>query len=95
MSPLASRKQLLIAESELNRAHLVRDLQSMDHDIHALAQQVKTAGSIASMAITLLSWLQFSKTAPAAQKTSWLQTLLKGAEVAASLWSEFRTPPTK
>ena len=92
MNPLTSRKQLLIAESELNRAHLVRDWQSMDHDIHALAQQVKSAGSIASIAISLLSWLQRPKPAPAAEKPSWLQSLLKGAQMAGSLWSEFSTP---
>jgi len=93
MNPLTSRKQLLIAESELNRAHLVRDLQSIDHNIHALAQQVKSAGSIASLAISLFSWFQRPKAAPVAEKSSWLQTLLKGAQMAGSLWSEFRTPP--
>ena len=90
MNALASRKQLLIAESDLNRAHLVFELQAMDHDIQALARQVKTAGSIASIAISLFSWCQNPKVA-AAEKPSWLQTILKGAQMAGSLWAEFRT----
>ena len=90
MNALASRKQLLIAESNLNRAHLVRELQAMDHDIQALAQQIKTAGSIISIAASLFSCFQQPKAA-AAEKPSWLQNILKGVQMAGSLWTEFRT----
>jgi hypothetical protein len=95
MNPLISRKKLLIAESDLNRAQLVQDWQSMTDDAHALARQAGTICSLASAATTLVSgWLSFRRqtSAPAAEKTSWLQNIMKGAQLAGSLWSEFRPP---
>ena len=95
MNALASRKNLLIAESELNRAQLVREWQAMTDDIGTLAHQVKTVGSLASMAasiISVLGWIRGAKLVPNEEKTSWLQTALKGAQLVGSLWSEFRSP---
>ncbi|HTB84373.1 MAG TPA: hypothetical protein VK742_12020 [Candidatus Sulfotelmatobacter sp.] len=96
MNQLDSRKKLLIVESELNRAHLVRDWQDMTDDVHALAGQANTLCSLASAATNLVSgWLSFRRktsSAPAAEKTSWLQNILKGAQLAGSLWSELRSP---
>jgi hypothetical protein len=94
MNPLQSRKKMLIAESELNRAHLVRDLQTMAEDVHALTKQARTIGSVASGAMALisgLSWFSRKKSPPVAEKPSWLQTILKGAQMAGSLWSQFRS----
>ena len=96
MNPLASRKKLLLAESELNRAQLVHDWQTMADDVHALAGQARTISAIASAAASLVAGLaacRRKKTAPAAGKASWLQNLLKGAQLAGALWSEFRPPP--
>ena len=95
MNALASRKKLLIAESELNRAHLIQEWLAVTGDVQVLAHRVKTIGSLASVAASVISvfgWLRNSKPAPAAEKPSWLQTLLKGAQLAGSFWSEFRTP---
>lgn len=97
MNSLASRKKLLIAESELNRAQLVQDWQTMADDVHALADQAKTIRSLASAAASLVAGLvsfRRKKTAPVVKKTSWLQTILNGAQMAGSLWSEFRSPKT-
>jgi hypothetical protein len=94
MNPLRSRKKLLIAESELNRAQLLHDWQALAGEANALTKQAKTIGFIASTAVSLISVataLWQKKSAPAAGKTSWLQTILKGAQLAGSLWSEFRT----
>ena len=93
LNPLASRKQLLIAESELNRAQLVEDWQTMADDVHALADRARTIRSLASAAASLVAGLAACRrkaSAPADAKPSWLQTLLQGAQLAASLWSEFR-----
>ena len=93
MNPLTSRKKLLIAESELNRAQLFHDWQEMSGEVNALTKQAKTLGFIASTAVSLISGataLWQKKSAPAAGKTSWLQTILKGAQIAGSLWAEFR-----
>jgi HPt (histidine-containing phosphotransfer) domain-containing protein len=93
MNSLDSRKQLLIAESELNRAQLVQEWRVMASEVHALADQARTISSIASAVATLvagLSSFRRKKSAPAAEKPSWWQTLLKGAGLASSFWSEFR-----
>jgi hypothetical protein len=39
MNPLESRKQLLIAESELNRAQLVVDLAALTDGVRTLADR--------------------------------------------------------
>lgn len=90
MTPLESRKQLLIAESELNRAQLVEAWQSMTDDVQVLADQAKTVRSMASAAGSLLAGLaslRRNKSAP--EKTSWVQTVLKSAGWVSSLWSQF------
>jgi len=96
MNPLESRKKLLIAESELNRAQLVQDWQTMADEAHSLANRARTISSFASAAVSLVAGLvscQRKKSAPANVKPSWLQTILKGAQLAGLLWSEFRSPP--
>jgi len=93
MKALESRKQLLIAESELNRAHLIHELQTMAADIHALAGEARAIGSIASAVAGLvsgLSSLRHKKSAPEAEKTSWGQTIAKAAGMVSSFWSTFR-----
>jgi hypothetical protein len=95
MSPLASRKKLLIAESDLNRAQLAQEWRAMADNAQALAYRAGTIRSLASMSLTLVASLlslRQKSDAPAPQKTSWLQTILKGAQLAGSFWSEFRTP---
>lgn len=82
MNPLASRKKLLIAESDLNRARLVQEWQSLTSTAQALADQARTVRSLASAAATLvagLTSLHRKKPAPVVEKTSWLRTILKGA----------------
>jgi negative regulator of sigma E activity len=98
MSPLESRKQLLIAESELNRAQLLQEFQTMTAEVHALARQARTITSFASATATLVAGvvsLRQKKSAPAPEKPSWLRTILKGTQLAGLLWSEFRARPKK
>lgn len=93
MNPLASRKQILIAESELNRAHLVQDWQTLTTEAHALADEARTLRSIASAAASLvtgLAALRRKKSAPV-EKPAWWQTLLKGGQTISALWSQFRS----
>jgi hypothetical protein len=94
MNSLASRKKLLIAESELNRAQMVRELQTISDKVHSLANQARTVSSLASAAATLivgLASLRHKKeSAPAAEKPSWLQTILKSAGLVSTIWSAFR-----
>lgn len=92
MKPLASRKQLLIAESELNRAQLAQEWQAMTDDAHALATQARTLGSVAAVAATLVAGLvTFTRGKPAAAaKSSWFQKITRGARLASTVWLAFR-----
>jgi hypothetical protein len=94
MNKLAQRKQLLIAESELNRAQLGREYLAMADEIHALADQAKTIRSFASAAATLAAGIascRGKKAARAEEKPSWLRTILKGAGLASTFWQTFRS----
>jgi hypothetical protein len=96
MNPLQSRKQLLLAESELNRAQLVADITGLTADVRALAGRAKSIGLIASSATALLLGLaafRRKKSPPAAEKPSWLPTILKAAGLLSSLWLAFRPQP--
>jgi hypothetical protein len=98
MNSLASRKQLLIAESELNRAQLVEEWQMMADDVHALAHRAKTITILASATasvLAVLSSLRRKKATPADEKPSWWKTLLKSAGLVSTVWQAFRPPGRK
>ena len=92
MNALQSRKQLLIAESELNRLQLVRDLAALKAGVGTLTSRAKSFGSIASavtMALAGLAAFRRGKSA-AATKPSWLQQIIKGAGLVSTVWLAFR-----
>lgn len=94
LSPLASRKQLLIAESELNRAQLSEDWQTIEHSVREVAHRAKTIGGWASSAVMLVAGvaaLRRGPTAPGNAKSSWFQKILAGARVASTIWFAFRS----
>jgi hypothetical protein len=95
LNPLQSRKQLLIAESELNRAQLVREWETMADGVRSVADRAKFFASIASSVAVLVAGLaafRRGKPAQAEAKASWLQTILKGASLVSTLWLAFRSP---
>lgn len=93
MSPLESRKHLLVAESELNRAQLLDDLGRLATTVHALANHARSLGAIASPAAALMAGLAtFQRAKPAAGDTKparWAG-LLKGAGLISTLWWAIR-----
>ena len=94
MNSLESRKHLLIAESELNRAHLVRDITALSSGVRMLTARAKSFGSIASSAAMLVAGLAAfhrEKAAGANTKHFWLQSLLKQAGLISTLWLAFRS----
>ncbi len=96
LNPLELRKQLLIAESELNRAQLVEDMAALTEGVRTLTDRAKSFGSIASSAAMLVAGLaafRRSRSAPADEKPLWWQTILKGAQLAGTVWSRFRARP--
>ena len=93
VTPLELRKQLLIAESEINRAQLVQEWVAMMVGVRTLTGRVKSFGSIASAAALLVAGLaafRRGKRADAGVKPSWFQMALKGAQAAGSIWLAFR-----
>ena len=93
VNALELRKRLLIAESEINRVQLIENWQTMAEDVRGLAAGVKSISSLASVAamlVTGVSALRRSKSASTTAKPSWLQSALKGARLAGSLWLAFR-----
>ena len=90
---LASRKELLIAESELNRAHIVGELGTLKAGVYTFAARAKSFGSVASSAAVLVAGLAAFKRSPAEDTgagPSWFGNLLKGASVVSTLWLAFR-----
>jgi hypothetical protein len=93
ISSLESRKQILIAESELNRAQLVQDWQTLSANMSDLAAEAATIRSFASATATLVAGVASfwrKKSPPAEAKPSWFQTFIKSAGTVSSLWSAFR-----
>jgi hypothetical protein len=93
ISPLASRKQLLIAESELNRAQLSGEWQVMAHGVRAVGHRSRTIAGWASSAVMLVAGvaaLRRGPPAPSSAKSSWFQKILNGARVASTIWFAFR-----
>ena len=93
LNPLESRKRLLLAESDLNRAQMVREWQRLTDESHAFAHHARTVGSIISATALLVAGIKSfgcKKAAPPAGKPSWLQSILKGAGLMATLWPLIR-----
>jgi hypothetical protein len=96
INSLEARKQLLIAESEINRVQLVREWQTMADGVRSIANRARSIRVLALAAASLIFRLvsfRRAKSAPAGEKSSWWRTLLKGAQLAVALWAEFRPRP--
>ena len=93
LNPLESRKQLLVAESELNRAGLSEEWQAMTRSARDLAHQAKTIAAWASSAALVVagvSALRRDSPRSGTVKSSWFQKILKGARMASTLWLALR-----
>ena len=90
LRPLQLRKELLVAESELNRAQLEEDCVTLKLEVQAFTHRIRTVGSVAAITTTLVAlfaaWRR-PAAAPVAKKTSWLQTLLAGAGLLSTFWT--------
>ena len=97
MNPLSLRKQLLIAESDINRFESLQDWQRLADGVRGAAHRAKSVGSLAGAAVLLavgFSALAPKKSKPAVPKSSWFQTILHGARLASSIWLAVRTRPS-
>lgn len=94
LRPLQLRKQLLLAESELNRAQLEQDCLAIRLEVQAVTHRIRTVGCVVSIAtalLALLAALRRPAAAPTVKKPSWLQSLLKGAGLFATFWPASHT----
>jgi len=97
LTSLETRKQLLLVESELNRAQLLNELRDFKNEVHLLKNQVEAIGSLAASAAKLAT--TFSAIGNAFthrddsenRKSSWISTLLSGARTGAMLWTMLRS----
>jgi hypothetical protein len=97
MNSLEQRKQLLVAESELNRAELAQKWEAMAGEVRALADQAGILRSLVSAATGLLGALtawRHRQAAAAAAKPSWLQFVLQGVGLVTALWPSSPPRPT-
>ena len=93
ISPLAMRKRLLIAESEINRAQLSKEWETTARGVHDLAHRAKTIavwGSSAALLAAGVTAMRRRPTPPGGAKSSWLRSFLAGARVASTIWLAFR-----
>ncbi len=94
LTPLAARKQLLIAESELNRTILAGDCEKLVAGVRIYVSHARSLGSIFNVAKFLSGaflTFQASRPAPQRKKQSWLSTIINGAARATNLWNSFRS----
>jgi hypothetical protein len=93
VNPLQLRKQLLLAESELNRDQLVADMAELKAGLHIIKERAQSFDTIASSAAVLvigLAALKRGRPESPGAKASWLQTLLKGTGLISTLWLAVR-----
>ena len=88
------RKDLLIAESELNRVQLMEGWDAATEWHRTLSAGARVAGSVASAAALLASGVRAFRSKQGSQngaEVSWLQPLIKGAGLIATLCGAFRS----
>lgn len=97
LTPLESRKQLLLVESELNRTQLLNELRDFKVEIDHWKDQFQALGSIASSAAKLAATFSAISNAFTHRdagengKSSWISSLLNGARTGAAIWGALRT----
>jgi hypothetical protein len=94
VNALESRRQLLVAESEINRVRMLEEWQAMTEGGRSLVDRVKSVGGLASaaglLAAGVSSFLHTEKTLFTHDKPSWFRKMLKAAQLAGSTWLVFR-----
>jgi len=94
VSPLTLRKKLLIAESELNRSQLMETFEGATEWHRTFSSRVSMFGSLASATALLASGFTAfrRKLKPQGRgKVSWVQPVIRGASLIASLCEAFRS----
>jgi hypothetical protein len=95
LKSLEIRKHLLIAESELNRHDLLKEVNHFKEEVTRLKKQVATIGSIASSIAVLATTISlFRRRGNKEGKSAgfpWLATAIEGARVGSTLFSKIKS----
>lgn len=94
LNPLQLRKELLVAESDLNRVQLIGEWQAMTDGVRTVTTRVKSVGSIASAAALFISGVSAfrrNRAASNGKNASWLQKAVQATKVVSSIWLAFRS----
>jgi len=91
LTVLAARKQLLLAESELNRQKLIREMHGWKHEFEVSKHELTSIGSLASLTTKLAATFAaagraFGHSHGHKGKKSWVSSLINGATTGTSLW---------
>ena len=95
LSRLEARKQLLVAEAELQREQLRGDLDILEDGARTLAARVQSwavAGALAIAGLSAFKQTRHGSSASSAgqQHSSWFSKLWSGARIATVLWRTLR-----
>ncbi len=90
LGELAVRKQLLIAESEINRMLLKEEAAALAGELRDLSRKATQLRGILGMATAAFSAARPKPTEPATGKRSWFAPVLSGLRLGTSLWAKFR-----
>ena len=97
LTPLESRKQMLLVESELNRAHLLTELQGLKIETARLMEQMRALESLAATTAKLADTFSAIGNAfghRASEETkdgSWISRILKSARTGVAIWGAVRS----
>lgn len=94
MNALATRKRLLIAESELNRTRLAEELVAVTTGARTVAERARSLGALASTAAVLVAGLaafQRNRRAPGGGKPTRWRRLVGAAGLVSTLWLALRS----
>lgn len=95
LTPLEARKQMLILESELNRALVVKEAEELRGEVRDAVMQAQHVKSLISTAADLAGAFSslrqaFAPKADNGTKRGWFSTFMSTARAGASIWQAFR-----
>ena len=97
LKALETRKQEILAQSDVTRLELLKDLEILKTELQRVKKQLRTAGSIASSVVvvaaaaSVLGRKHEPTKAETRAKVPWVAAALNGAKVGASLFMKLRS----
>lgn len=94
LTPLEARKQLLLVESEVNRAQLLNECTTLQTHLDGLSRQAQAVGNSLDATMALvhdgINRMRETVTGFGEKKSSFLSGAINVVKIAAALWKTFR-----